>query len=154
MAGKPLRKIKIKREPKPVEPSPEEREEAMAGLDDLLSSLDIGRAKKSELEVEVQGLQAEALTIMDRFGLVERKFRLGDRTRRAQRQQNPAADIVDYDRLWKKLGPKLKKACMTEVFDENKFAAFVASGEIDAKVLAECTTKGPDKTPFIKVYAK
>lgn len=148
MAGKPLRKI-IRSKPA-VDPA--EREEDLKMLDDILFDLDTNRASAKTIDKNVKSLQTEALKIMEKHKITERIFKMGDRKRRAQREQQSPAQIVDWDRVWKKLGPGIKEQCMTKVFDQNKFNAMVAAEEIDMKIIAECTSDGPPKTPFIKHY--
>lgn len=61
--------------------------------------------------------------------------------------------VLDEGKLKKNLGAKLWVAITTRVLDRKKLDAFLASGEIDAAVIAQCSNESP-RTPYIKITVK
>lgn len=116
--------------------------------------------KLSDLKSDIASLQDEAAAIADRITDAMSTFEI--KTLKATDREGHThtatwvqskTPIIDQNLLKTKLGSVLWAKVTTKVLDSKKLAAFVASNEIDANVVAECTEDKLSK-PHVRITKK
>lgn len=131
-------------------PSKQTKAEQVEQLDQVLDSLYDKRAEAADIADDISRLQSEALNLMDKLGVSSHSFKdASGKTHKATRQQQ-IRQVIDEDRLKKKIGLSLWNKITVRKMDKSKLDAFVKTGEIKAQVLADCVNENP-AAPFVKV---
>lgn len=119
-------------------------------IDELIMDLKEKRETVKTLNQEIKQEQDDLLDAMDKIGIDSRTIRTPDgKTFQATRIQATSI-IIDEPKLKKRLGLALWNRVSTRTLDKKKLEAYIASGEVKASIVAECSI---DKTsaPFVKV---
>lgn len=124
-------------------------DEVRATLEQKVIELHAMRKQSADLDIDIKKVQEEVVGLLDELGDNFAIVRTPDGPLRATRVQN-TSDRLDEAALKNKVGSAMWKKITTLVLDKNKMKAFVASGEIDPLVVAQCTTTVTGN-PFIRV---
>lgn len=143
--AKTIVKKNVKKKSKP-KPSPED----ILKMDELAESIMTGRQEGRDISTRVSEAQAELIDMMDKFGMSTRTFKGSDGHQHNVNKQQTIAQVIDQPKLKKKVGAKLWDKITTRSLDKKKMDAFIASGELDAAIVAQCMTEKPS-SPFVKV---
>jgi hypothetical protein len=119
-------------------------------LNQILAEMEVQKQVAKDATEERKRLQEEGLTHMRRLKIKKFPFVDADGRKRNGTFVQGTSLVYDEARLKKRLGSKIWPRLLTKVLDQNKLKAFVASGEITAEVLAECSEE-VENAPYIKV---
>lgn len=123
-------------------------EELRAGLKEQVVHLHELRAQGKQLDIDIAKTQESILDTLDELGESTVTVSTPNGPLKATRVQNSSIRM-DEAALKSKVGAKLWSKITTLVLDKKKLEAFVASGEIDPLVVAECSQEVTSK-PFIR----
>lgn len=129
-----------------VRPTALELEERVRTIADL-------KAQAAQLSETISSLQGQIIDQMDEMGEKTVRVKAADGTTIIATRTQSARYAIDEKSLQSKLGAALWKKVTTRILDRKKLDAFVASGEIEPLVVAECTTESHN-APYIKITRK
>jgi hypothetical protein len=108
------------------------------------------RNEVSLLNDKAKELQADILAEMDRAKMKSHAWTDANNQKRSISRIQSTTTIIDEPRLKKRLGAGLWNKITNRTLDKHKLDAYIKSGDIDVKIIAECSE---DRTasPFVKV---
>lgn len=121
-------------------------QKALAEKVALLESL---KQEKAEVDGQIKELQADIISILDRAEQKSLSVDIEGRSVKATKVQS-VKTMIDEGSLKRTLGEKLWLKVSTRVLDKKKLEAFIATGEVDPMVVAECSTES-ENAPYIKI---
>lgn len=114
-------------------------------MDEAVTTLDSLRTDKKRLDENIKEVQESLLTVMEACDI--KQWKVGDL--KASRVQASSV-VTDEGKLKSRLGVSLWTKVSTRRLDKKKLDAFIASGEIDPKDVAACSTEKTN-APFIRI---
>lgn len=121
-------------------------------INEDVMALDELRRKKEELEGYIDALQARIVSTLDSLEMKSIEVEVSaDRVVKATRAQSNRT-VIDEVGLKKSLGETLWNKVSSRVLDKKKLEAYIASGEVNATVVAKCSTESEGK-PYIRLTA-
>lgn len=121
-------------------------QKALAEKVALLESL---KQDKADVDAQIKELQSDIIDILDRAEQKSIAVDIDGRTVKATKVQS-VKTLIDENSLKRSLGEKLWMKVSTRVLDKKKLEAFIATGEVDPMVVAECSTES-DNAPYVKI---
>ena len=119
-------------------------------LEDDMLALETARAEVKSLGKTVDEIQARIVKRFDELKLEEFSVPIEDgRIVQCKRYQNTSI-VINETQLKKALGTKMWANITTLSLDKKKLEAFIASEEIDATVVAKCSSSSKG-LPFVKI---
>jgi len=116
---------------------------------DALVELRDLRSEKRNLEDSISVVQDAALDGLSELGIKSITIDLDTITVLGTRVDGTTLHI-DEGKLRKRLGARLWQRVSTRTLDRNKLEALVAAGDIDPRIVAECSEENPKK-PYIRI---
>lgn len=111
--------------------------------------LDTLKRERDDIDAQIKELQEDIIDALDQKGDKSLVVDLEDRTLKATKVQS-VRTIIDENTLKKSLGEKTWMKVSTRVLDKKKLEAYIATGEVDPMIVAECSTEAPS-SPYIKI---
>ena len=118
-------------------------------LADKVARLEELKRDKSEIDGQIKELQTDIIDTLDRAEQKSISVELDGRTIKATKVQS-VKTIIDESSLKRSLGEKLWMKVSTRMLDKKKLEAFIATGEVDPMIVAECSTES-DNAPYVKI---
>lgn len=119
------------------------------GLNTRIARLAELKQERDEIDAAIKEVQAEILQGLDDIQEKSLTVEVDGRNVRATKVE-AVRTTIDEKSLKHSLGEKLWLKVSTRVLDKKKLEAFIATGEVDAMVVAECSTENPT-APYIKL---
>lgn len=111
------------------------------------------RDEKDRLEKDIDGVQGESISLLDRLGFKSIAFDTDSGSKITGTKVEPTALEFDEVKLKKKIGIANWNRVTTKVLDRKKLEAAVAEGHISPATVASCASEIPRK-PYIRVTEK
>lgn len=118
-------------------------------LADKVARLEELKRDKAEIDGQIKELQTDIIDTLDRAEQKSISVELDGRTIKATKVQS-VKTIIDENSLKRSLGEKLWMKVSTRMLDKKKLEAYIATGEVDPMVVAECSTES-DNAPYVKI---
>lgn len=122
---------------------------ARNGINSKIVLLDQLKRERDDIDVQIKELQSVIIDTLDKTDQKTVAVDTDDRTIKATKVQ-PVRTIIDESTLKKSLGEKVWMKVSTRVLDKKKLEAYMATGEVDPMIVAECSTESPS-SPYIKL---
>lgn len=111
--------------------------------------LDQLKRERDDIDAQIKDLQSDIIDALDNKGEKSLVVDLDDRAIRATKVQS-VRTVIDENTLKKSLGEKVWMKVSTRILDKKKLEAYIATGEVDPMIVAECSTETPS-SPYIKI---
>lgn len=111
--------------------------------------LDQLKRERDDIDAQIKDLQSDIIDALDSKGEKSLVVDLDDRAIRATKVQS-VRTVIDENTLKKSLGEKVWMKVSTRILDKKKLEAYIATGEVDPMIVAECSTETPS-SPYIKI---
>ena len=118
-------------------------------LADKVARLEQLKHDKLEIDGQIRELQTDIIDTLDRAEQKSISVELDGRTIKATKVQG-VKTTIDENSLKRSLGEKLWMKVSTRMLDKKKLEAFIATGEVDPMVVAECSTESGN-APYVKI---
>ena len=118
-------------------------------LADKVARLEQLKHDKLEIDGQIKELQTDIIDTLDRAEQKSISVELDGRTIKATKVQG-VKTTIDENSLKRSLGEKLWMKVSTRMLDKKKLEAFIATGEVDPMVVAECSTESGN-APYVKI---
>lgn len=119
-------------------------------LDATLAKMAELRNDRDNIDAEYVVLEAKALELLDLLDMKKSSTTLSDGSSVSATRIQAERAVIDEARLKKRLGAFLWGKVTTQALDRKKLEQAVASGEVKAAAVADCTDLFPNK-PFVKI---
>lgn len=119
------------------------------GLNTRIARLAALKQERDEIDVAIKEVQAEIVQGLDDIQEKSLTVEVDGRNVRATKVE-AVRTTIDEKSLKHSLGEKLWLKVSTRILDKKKLEAFIATGEVDAMVVAECSNESTT-APYIKL---
>lgn len=119
------------------------------GISNRVARLQELKQERDAIDAEIKEMQQEVIDALDELNEKSISVDIEGRQVKATKVE-PVRTTIDEASLKRALGEKSWMKVSTRILDKKKLEAFIATGEIDAMVVAECTTENPS-SPYIKI---
>lgn len=104
---------------------------------------------RDQIDAQIKVLQDDIIDALDKMEEKTLIVDVDDRAIKATKVQ-PVRTVIDENSLKRSLGEKLWMKISTRILDKKKLEAYIATGEVDPMIVAECSTENPS-SPYIKL---
>jgi hypothetical protein len=119
------------------------------GLNNRIVRLQELKQERDAIDAEIKAMQQEVIDALDDLNEKSISVDIEGRQVKATKVE-PVRTTIDENSLKRALGEKAWMKVSTRILDKKKLEAYIATGEVDAMVVAECTTENPS-SPYIKI---
>lgn len=118
-------------------------------LAEKVARLELLKQDKAEIDAQIKDIQSDIIDTLDRAEQKSIAVDIDGRTVKATKVQS-VKTLIDENSLKRSLGEKLWMKVSTRVLDKKKLEAFIATGEVDPMIVAECSTESGN-APYVKI---
>lgn len=129
---------------------PRTKDATVQALDEVLIQLHDKRKTAKDLAEDISSLQDQAMPLLDQLGETKHVTTLPDGTKVRATKVEGHRTVIDEAKLKRKIGLSMWNKVTSRFLDRKKLDAYIASGEIKASIVADCTDEAPNK-PYVKV---
>lgn len=122
-----------------------------ASMVEKVKRIDALNSRKDKIDAEVKQLRDELLVEVIALKVKTIPVTIGARTFKVTKVEPKGGVIIDEVALRNALGEKDWLKVSTRTLDTKKLEANIASGEVDANKVSECSVEKEPSAPYIKI---